>query len=222
MKLDELITQLDIAGMGHNATVLLDCVKELKARVDALEGTPPAAPEKPRASNEWGLKIIATLGSIMESMPTDIRVRRDNNIAWYKLDICGAPTAAPAETPAPDGEWRDLQDDEAWKRGDRWTSTGDKGWHKTVLTSDTCTIGAWKQDIFPMHGHAQRRVENAKRSKWVSVCDHLPPLGLTVCVKVADDPDPQADWLNDMSEWETEAHVTHWRFMPKFKAERDA
>jgi hypothetical protein len=44
-KLDELITQLDIAGMGHNATVLLDCVKELKTRVEALDGTPTTAPE---------------------------------------------------------------------------------------------------------------------------------------------------------------------------------
>jgi hypothetical protein len=139
--------------------------------------------------------------------------------AWHVLQHINAILdAAPA--PEPEGKWRRLGDDETIQAGDRCTDDVPP----TVPVSRNM-IGksvSWFVNAIPKGGYVERRVENAKRSKWVSVCDHLPPVGLTVCVKVADDPDPQADWINDMSEWETETHITHWRPLPKFKAERDS
>jgi hypothetical protein len=234
-KLDELISKIDNCRAVSTWTdeALLSCVKELKARIEAIECL--FAEEEPPAETPSPDDIATTTrncarcgldhsGLTFHKLSQAVSVGGKELTHWGMCPTTREPilmevVALHSDTipPAPDGKWRDLDDDESWKRGDRWTSTGDKGWHKTVLTSDTYTIGAWKQDIFPMRGQAQRRVK-AKRSKWVSVCDHLPPLGLTVCVKVADDPDPQADWLNDMSEWETETHVTHWHELPVFKA----
>jgi hypothetical protein len=50
-RIDELLANLDIAGMGNNAHILVDCVKELDRRLEALEA-PPAAPVAQRRKQE--------------------------------------------------------------------------------------------------------------------------------------------------------------------------